>query len=93
MSTQNKDPYSPDLWSPVVDVIITPPEEPPRNFDTPYRGAYSDAPPKEKTMMLRMPLRSFKTQAGADAWANKEYNVIEVLHSARMFCWRVKRDS
>ena len=29
MSTQNKDPYSPDLWSPVVDVIITPPEEPP----------------------------------------------------------------
>lgn len=92
---KKNDPYAPELWAPKVDVVIRPPNEPPKNFyflGRPMQGEYYDGPPKEQTRLLRKPLSSFGSQQQADKWALENYRVVEVLHTARIFCWRVMRD-
>ena len=94
MNTKTKDPYSPNLWDPKVDVVIRPPLEVPRNYyylGRPVsRELYTDAPPKEETRLVRKSLYAFGSQEEADSWATREYSVVEILHTARTFCWRVK---
>jgi hypothetical protein len=90
------DPYKPELWNPEVDVIVMVPIERPNNFywlGRPVsKDCYSDHPPDFETKLIRKGLSSFKSQWEADRWAQRNYNVVEMLHTARVFCWRVRNE-
>jgi hypothetical protein len=88
------DPYVAELWNPEVDVIVTPPKQPAQNyyfFDSPLEeDTYDSNPPTDVTKIVRKRLQDFENQEVADSWAFNNHRVIERLHTARCFAWRIK---
>jgi hypothetical protein len=70
-----------------------PPKEAPVNYyfyDAPLEeDTYESGLPKEHTVIIRKGLQSFESQEKADEWAVANYSVVEKLHTARCFAWRI----
>jgi hypothetical protein len=60
------------------------------DIDRPTKDIYDDRPPLNQTKLIRRKKESFKDLDEANKWALDNFKIVEELHTARVYCWRVK---